>query len=173
MRKFFNIENLTLLGIILGILTAYYFPGFMRHLKILGDVFLGLLKMIIIPLVFTSVLVAIIGLGDISRFKNIGIKTITYYLVTTTLAVLTGLILVIIIQPGKGNQLSAHVHKIVRLKSMSFEDIVWNIIPTNPIKSFTEGKVLQIIFLAIIFGLALLAIGKHGKHRGQVSTFDK
>ena len=172
MRKFFNIENLTLLGIILGILTGYYFPGFMKHLKILGDVFLGLLKMIIIPLVFTSVLVAIIGLGDISRFKNIGIKTIAYYLVTTTLAVLTGLILVNIIQPGKGNQLSDHVHQIVRLKGMSFEDIVWNIIPTNPIKSFTEGKVLQIIFLAIIFGLALLAIGK-GKIRHVSNFFDE
>lgn len=159
-RRFLTVENLTLLGIVLGTLTGFYSPEVMKDLKILGDIFLNLLKMIIIPLVFTSVFMAIIGLGDIKKFKDIGIKTLAYYIVTTSLAVLIGLTLVNITRPGIGNKISPHAYETTTLRGLDFQAIIWSIIPTNPIRSFAEGKVLQLIFLAIIFGLATLSIKK-------------
>ncbi len=171
MRKLLAIENLTLVGILLGILGGIYFPDLMKDLKILGDIFLSLLKMIIVPLVFTSVFVAMLGLGDVAKFKDMGLKTIAYYVATTSLSVLVGLLLVNLIQPGKGNEIAHYAGEAVRVKELTFEDVVWNIIPSNPVRSFTEGKVLQIIFFAVLLGLATLAIKKE-KMRHVFNLFD-
>jgi len=94
MKKLLSIENLTLISIFLGIGAGVLFPETVKDLKILGEVFLSLLKMIIVPLVFTSVFIAMLGLGDISRFRSMGLKTIAYYVTTTALSVLVGLVLV-------------------------------------------------------------------------------
>ncbi len=160
MRRFLRVENLTLLGVILGAIAGFYLPEILKDLKIVGEVFLGLLRMIIVPLVFTSVFIAMLGLGDIARFRDMGLKTVAYYVVTTSLAVLTGLLIVSLVQPGKENELIHEVEKIRDIKKLTLEDVIWNIIPTNPIKSFTDGKVLQIIFFAVLLGLATLAIKK-------------
>jgi len=143
----------------------------MKDLKIVGDIFLSLLKMIIVPLVFTSVFIAMLGLGDISRFKDMGLRTLAYYVVTTSLSVITGLILVNVFEPGKGNELVHHGTEVGKIKELSFEDVLWNIIPTNPVKSFVEGKVLQIIFFSVLLGLATLAVSKE-KMRHVFNLFD-
>ncbi len=158
MRRFFTVENLTLLSIFFGVLAGVFIPELMLKLKILGDVFLSLLKMIIVPLVFTSVLIAMLGLGSISRFKDMGLKTVGYYLTTTALSVSAGLVLVNLINPGEGE--SFVPAKTVQVKTLEPEDIVWSIIPSNPVRSFVEGKVLQIIFFAILLGLATLAVNR-------------
>ena len=171
MKKLVGLENLTLLAIILGALAGVYLPELMLKLKILGDIFISLLKMIIVPLVFTSVFIAMLGLGDVAKFRDIGIKTIAYYVTTTALAVFVGLLLVNLIEPGKGNEVVHHGTEVPKVKELTFEDVIWNIIPTNPVKSFTEGKVLQIIFFAVLFGLATLAISKE-KMRHVFNFFD-
>jgi len=171
MRRVMSVENLTLVAIVLGVLAGIYVPDVVLKLKILGDVFLSLLKMIIVPLVFTSVFIAMLGLGDIAKFKDMGLKTIAYYVTTTALAVAVGLVLVSLIQPGKGNEIAHHATEVVKVKELTFEDVVWNIIPTNPVKSFTEGKVLQIIFFAVLFGLSTLAIPKE-KMKHVFNLFD-
>ena len=160
MKKLTSLENLTLLAIILGALAGFYFPELMLKLKLLGGVFLSLLKMIIVPLVFTSVFVAMLGLGEVSKFRDMGLKTIAYYLTTTALAVLVGLILVNLIDPGKGEEVVHSAAEVPKVRELTFEDVIWNIIPSNPVKSFTEGKVLQIIFFAVLLGLATLAVSK-------------
>lgn len=160
MRKLLSIENLTLVAILLGVFFGFYFPDVMLKLRIIGEVFLALLKMIIVPLVFTSVFVAMLGLGDIAKFKDMGIKTVAYYVTTTALAVLVGLVVVNLIQPGKGEELVVKVEEKIEVKTLTFEDVVWNIIPTNPVQSFAEGKVLQIIFFAVLFGLATLTVSQ-------------
>jgi Na+/H+-dicarboxylate symporter len=159
MKKVLSIENLTLLGIALGVLAGVYLPEAMLKLKLLGDVFLSLLKMIIVPLVFASVFVAVLGLGDISRFGNLGLKTILYYVATTSLSVALGLLLVVLIQPG-ADAVRPPAEEVPEVKPLTLEDVVWSIIPSNPFRSLTEGKVLQIIFFAVLFGLAVLSIGK-------------
>ena len=163
MRKLLSLENLTLVAILLGAVSGVYIPELMLKLKLLGEVFLSLLKMIIVPLVFTSVFVAMLGLGEVSRFRDMGLKTIAYYMTTTALAVLVGLLLVNLIGPGKGEEIVHRSAGVPNVKELTFEDVVWNIIPSNPVKSFVEGKVLQIIFFAVLFGLATLAISREKK----------
>ena len=171
MRRVLSVENLTLVAIFLGVLAGIYAPDIVLKLKILGEIFLNLLKMIIVPLVFTSVFIAMLGLGDVAKFKDMGLKTIAYYVATTSLSVLVGLILVNLLEPGKGNELVHHGAEVPKVKELTFEDVVWNIIPSNPFKSFTEGKVLQIIFFAVLFGLATLAVSKE-KMKHVFNLFD-
>lgn len=160
MRKILSLENLTLLAIVLGVLAGVVLPDIGRGIKIVGDIFLSLLKMIIVPLVFTSVFVAMIGLGSLRKFGDMGVKTVAYYFATTGFSVATGLILVNLIDPGKGSGITLPASQEVEVKRLTFEDIVWSIVPSNPIKSFTEGQVLQIIFFAVLFGLATLTVSR-------------
>ncbi len=169
-RKLLSIENLTLIGIFLGGILGVWMPEIMKDLKILGQIFLNLLKMIIVPLVFTSVFMAVLGLRDIRRLKDMGIKTLFYYIATTSFAVITGLILVNVIGPGKGERIILNAHK-VHIERLNLQDILWSIIPSNPIKSLTEGRILQIIFFAILFALAVLSIRRE-KLEYVYSLFD-
>ena len=159
-RKVFSIENQILVALILGILAGYYFPREVQNIKILGDVFLALLKMIIVPLVFTSVLIAVLELEDLVKFGSIGVKTFAYYLMTTALAVATGILLVKLLKPGVGVSYVKHVSQ-VSTKHITVSSLVWSLIPVNPVKSFVEGKVLQIIVFAILLGLACISIPKN------------
>jgi len=164
MNRLLSLENMTLLSILLGVFAGVQFPEIMLKLRILGDIFLSLLKMIIVPLVFTSVFIAMLGLGDIARFRDMGIKTIAYYVTTTALSVTVGLLMVNLIDPGKGGA-QVPPAEAVDVKPLTIEDVVWSIIPSNPVQSFVEGKVLQIIFFAVLLGLATLAVsGEKMKH---------
>lgn len=169
MKKLLSVENLTLLGIGLGLLAGVTIPEPMIKLKLIGDVFLALLKMIIVPLVFASVFVAVLGLGNLGRFGNLGVKTIAYYVITTSLSVALGLVLVNIIKPGEDSSAPAPPGGAPEVKPLTVEDVVWSIIPSNPVRSFTEGKVLQIIFFAVLFGLSVLTIG--GQKQSHIKGF--
>ncbi len=159
MKRLISIENLTVLSIILGVITGIYLPEVGLSIKLLGDVFLNLLKMIIVPLVFTSVFIAMLGLGDIAKFRDMGIKTILYYFSTTALSVLVGLIVVNILEPGKGVEVRTGLEA-PQVKELTLTDVVMNIIPSNPFQSFVQAQVLQIIFFAMLLGLAMLTVGR-------------
>lgn len=171
MKKFLSIENLTLIGIILGLLLGFYFPDISKKIQFLGKIFLTLLKLIIVPLVFTSVFVAIISLGNIKKFKNLGIKTLVYYFITTGLSIILGLILVKIIDPGKNFKIPLATDSISKVEKLTFKDLIWHIIPSNPFESFAEGKILQIIFFSVLFGLSVLTIEKD-KISSLINFFD-
>ncbi len=170
MKKILSIENLTVLAIILGVLAGIYLPQVGLSIKILGEIFLNLLKMIIVPLVFVSVFIAMLSLGDIARFRNVGIKTILYYFSTTALSVFIGLVVVSIFEPGKGLEVSVQA-EVPEVKELTFRDVVMNIIPSNPFQSFAQGQVLQIIFFSMLLGLAMLTVGK-GKLNHVYNFFD-
>ncbi|RLJ70423.1 Na+/H+-dicarboxylate symporter [Hydrogenivirga caldilitoris] len=171
MRRLLYLENLTLIALLFGFVGGVYLPELMLKLKILGDIFLSLLKMIIVPLVFTSVFIAMLGLGDIAKFRDIGTKTILYYVTTTTLSVLTGLVLVVLLKPGEGNEVFHRAGDTPNVKELTLVDVIWNIIPSNPVRSFTEGNVLQIIFFAVLFGLATLSVSRE-KMKHVFNFFD-
>ncbi len=162
MKKIFSVENLTVLGIILGILVGVYFKDFSLNLKIIGDAFLNLLKMITVPLIFASLFVSITNLASVSDLKNIGFKTILYYFVTTSLAVFTGLVVVNIIDFGSvqaaANETVNHLNK-----EFSFKALLESFIPSNIFKSFSEGKILQIIVFTILFAVAVLFLENRKK----------
>ncbi|MCB1093513.1 MAG: cation:dicarboxylase symporter family transporter, partial [Verrucomicrobiae bacterium] len=130
--------NLTLWivgGIVLAVIVALIAPVFASKLKLGGDIFLNLLKMIVVPLVVTSVMSGILGLGDVRKLGRPGVAAVTYYLVTTLLAVIVGILVVNAIQPGAGIDGKAEVAKLAAEKPMHG--------PSDPNGPKTIGELLQ------------------------------
>lgn len=155
-----------LIGLIAGIIVGLMLGGnpeiANKVIKPFGTLFLRMIKMIIVPLVLSSLVVGAASTGDVRKLGRIGGKTIAYYLVTTAVAVTIGLILGNIIDPGAG--LSIPVDATVKAREApSIVDTVLNIIPTNPLSSLVEGKMLQIIAFALFLGIGITLIGEKGK----------
>jgi len=170
LKKLFSIENLTFLGIILGVLTGLYLPDFAVSIKFLGDAFLSLLKMIVIPLIFVSIFVAISKLSSIDELKSIGLKAFLYYLTTTSLAVLTGIVIVNLF-PFSVSEVPVS-QETKQVAKLTVEDFIKNLIPSNIFQSFAEGKALHTIVFAIMFATAVLYIQSETKKKLIVNFFD-
>ncbi len=161
-----------LLGVVFGILAnTFGFSDFVtQYIKPVGTIFIRLISMIVVPLVFASLLVGTASLNDIRKLGRIGGKTIAYYLCTTAIAISIGLVLANTFKPGVGlsketqeqltqsTQTQADAKIEAALKKPSVTDILLNLVPTNPIKAANEGNMLQIIFFALIVGVALTLI---------------
>jgi len=158
-----------LVGVIFGVLANQWgFSGFVfSYIKPIGSAFIKLISMVVVPLVFASLLVGTASLNDIRKLGRIGAKTVAYYLCTTIIAISIGLLLANTLKPGVGLSEEARTNLIqsggekegaqieTALKKPTVTDILLNIIPTNPVKAFVEGKMLQIIFLALMTGICL------------------
>jgi proton glutamate symport protein len=127
---------------------------------LLGDLFLRLLKMIIIPLVFTSLVNGIASLGDARSVGRIGLRTMVYYTVTTTSAIIVGLTLVNLIRPGVGLELGGDTELGEEFVSQgnTFSEFLLRLIPDNVVKAMANGEMLPVIFFALLFGLFLLRV---------------
>ncbi len=149
-----------------------------------GDLFMRMLKMVIVPLVFASLLVGVAGLGDIRKLGRMGGRTFVIYLATTAVAVTIGLVCANLISPGDFIDQADKAKLLAQFEGgaagkagsaaaapSTIENIL-NIVPTNPIASLTQGNMLQIIFFAVIFGIALTMLGE-GEGRIVVTFFDK
>ncbi|MBN2183294.1 MAG: cation:dicarboxylase symporter family transporter, partial [Sedimentisphaerales bacterium] len=133
-------------------------------LKIVGDIFIRLLKVIIIPLILASMVAGIVSLGDMKKLGRIGLKTFVYYMITTALAVGVGLILVNVISPGTGVEIGAEAAEdITDREAPSVLSIVTDIIPENLFDAMAKDKVLSIIFFSILLGVAINSIGEKGR----------
>ncbi len=163
MKKLLSIENLTVLGIVLGIAFGVFFKEQALLIKPLGDAFLSALKMITIPLIFASVFVSIAGLSSIKEIKDMGIKTILYYFSTTALAVATGIIIVNIIHFSPPEDLKLSTENIHINKEFSLESLLNSFIPSNIFQSLAEGKVLHVIIFSILFAISVLTLQKQKK----------
>lgn len=148
------------------------------YIKPFGTVFLNLLRMIAVPLVLFSLVAGVASLNDTSKMGRIGGKSIALYLGTTAIAITIGLLVVNIIQPGTGmpaelaerlrdNQASAASDKIDAAQSVSVLDQLINIVPTNPFGALAESKMLQIVFFALLLGIALTRLN-HRKNTAHV-----
>jgi len=161
-----------LAGVVFGILAnRLRFSGFVfNYIKPIGSAFIRLISMVVVPLVFASLLVGTASLNDIRKLGRIGAKTVAYYLCTTAIAISIGLLLANTFRPGVGLSEEART-KLIRdsgeeadakikkgLKKPTVTDIILNIIPTNPVNAFVEGKMLQIIFFALLTGICLSLI---------------
>ncbi len=151
-----------LLGLFLGVVSGVLFPTFSESIKPLGDLFITSIKMLIVPLIFSSLVVGVTGMKDPKKMGRIGIKTFALYLLTTAMSITIGLSIGTILEPGKGVDLGET--RTVQIKeAQPFSETLVNIIPKNPIKAMVDGNVLQIIVFAILFGLALNFSGKPGE----------
>ena len=141
---------------------------FYSHLVIfLSD----LIKMIVVPIVLSSIIVAIAGVGDLKSVGKLGAKSLTYFIAMTFIAIAVGLISANIFQPGAGlnmdkleqSDISGYVHTSEEQEGKTITDTLLHIVPTNPINAMVEGDMLAIIFFAVVFGLGIAAIGEKGK----------
>jgi aerobic C4-dicarboxylate transport protein len=165
-----NFKNLTvqvIIGIILGIIVGIIFPQFASNLKILADWFIKLIKMVIAPIIFLTVVTGIGGMGDMKKVGRIGGKALIYFEVVSTVALAIGMIVVNIIQPGKGFDLSGAKHEDIsqfvsqaKQTGHGFVDFVSNIIPDTVVGAMAKGDLLPVLFFAVLFGLATASLGE-------------
>ncbi len=148
-----------LIAFILAILIGILFKDYVIYFSWLGDIFLRLLKMIVIPLILSSIISGVATMGNDSNFGKLGLKTLLYYLSTTTLAILIGLLLVNIIKPGIGMDItSLPINDSINIQKQSISTIFIQIVPQNIFKSMAENEFLSVIFFAIIAGIFISKI---------------
>jgi len=148
-----------LIALFLGILYGLYLTEYASWVGWLGTLFLRALQMVIIPLILTSIISGITQIGSGKNLGRLGIKTLFYYISTSILAILTGLVLVNLISPGSGADLgfSQQVEGF-STESKSFGETLIEIIPTNVFEAFSEGRMLSVIFFALLFGFFITRI---------------
>ena len=157
-------------AIIVGILLGYFFPEFGESLKPLGDAFIKLVKMIIAPVIFLTVVTGIAGMNDMKSVGRVAGKAMLYFLTFSTLALVVGMVIANIIQPGAGLNIdpstlqSAKVSEYVsKAQESSMIAFFMNIIPTTVLSPLTEGNILQVLFVSVLFGISLASVGERGK----------
>lgn len=163
-----------LIGLVLGILVGAVFYGntnVQTYLQPLGDIFLNLIKMIVVPIIISTLIVGVAGTGDMKQLGRLGGKTLIYFEVITTVAIVVGLLSANIFQPGAGidmnelqqTDISSYVETTEAQEDKSTFQIIVDIVPKNIINAMAEGDMLAIIFFSVIFGLGVAAIGERGK----------
>ncbi|ACH40224.1 sodium/C4-dicarboxylate symporter, DctA [Citrifermentans bemidjiense Bem] len=171
-KKFYqHLYFQVLTAISIGVAVGYYMPDTGTAMKPLGDGFIKMIKMIITPIIFCTVVTGIAGMDDMKKVGRVGGKALLYFEAVSTLALAIGLMVINVIQPGVG--MNADVTKLdtkglatytaTAAKSHSFADFALGIIPNSVVDAFAKGEILQVLFFAILFGLALSAMGEKGK----------
>jgi len=155
-------------GIALGIILGVVAPHTAEQMKPLGEIFIKLIRMMIGPIIFFTVIVGIASIGDMKKLGRVGIKALLYFEVVTTIALLIGLAIVTLVQPGAGmnvNPASLDTKLIAAYAtqghSLSTIDFLMNLIPTTFVGGFSSGEILQVLLLAILVGLALASMKKN------------
>jgi len=160
-KKYATTNTLVVLGIILGVLFGSLLPELALEQKVIGTAFVYLLKMIVVPLVFASIFVAILGLGSIEHLKRMGLRTIGLYMFTTALAVVTAIFAMNIFQIGeKVSHAGLAYEKAQTIAPFSLENMILSFIPTNIFHALSSGSMMQIIVFAVLFGVATLYLKK-------------
>ncbi len=168
-----------LIGVALGIVLGKLDPALAKEMKPLGDAFIRLVKMLIAPIVFCTVVTGIAKMGDLRKVGRVGLKGILYFEVLTTIALFIGLVVGKLVQPGAGmnaDPASLDVKSIAHYASssqhLSTVDFLMNIIPKDVADAFARGEILQVLFFAVLFGIALAALHQHHQANAVVDFID-
>ena len=151
------------IGFILAIILGIIFGPKIEIVQPLGDLFLRLIKFIVVPLVLASLITGITSLNNVKKLLSVGGKTISYFLVTTFIAVVIGILVGYLISPGKGLDITIPTANTEKVEIPSVLDTALTIIPVNPFESLSTGDILQIIFIAIAIGIAITSVGEKAK----------
>jgi aerobic C4-dicarboxylate transport protein len=159
-----------LAAIVLGAALGHFAPALGESMKPLGDGFIKLVKMIIAPVIFVTVVHGIASMGDLKRVGRVGIKSLIYFEIVTTLALAIGLIVANVMQPGSGMNIDAATIDtkgiesfIAKSKDQSATGFILDIIPNTLLSAFTEGNILQTLLVALLFAFALQGMGGPGR----------
>jgi aerobic C4-dicarboxylate transport protein len=158
-----------LVGLAVGVLLGQFWPGAGREMKPLGDGFINLIKMIIAPVIFCTVVVGIAGMGDIKKVGRTGGYALAYFEVVSSIALVIGLTIVNLVQPGAGMNIdpasldTKDIRAFTQPDQMqSVQGFLQHIIPITAADAFAKGDILQVLLLAVLFGLALHRLGGRG-----------
>ncbi|RYM06734.1 dicarboxylate/amino acid:cation symporter [Sporolactobacillus sp. THM7-7] len=169
MRLIRNLTFQVVVAIIAGILVGVFQPQVGAHLEVLGTTFIKAVKMVIAPIIFLTIVVGISRMGDMKKVGKVGGKALLYFEAVTTMALIIGLIVAHIMQPGSGldpeKMPSGDASKYVSgsNKEMNWGEFFLNIVPGNVIDAFARGDILQVLFFSVLFGIGLSALGKKGQ----------
>ena len=164
-------KNLTvrvLVAIALGVLVGVLWPSVGRAMKPLGDTFVNLVRMVIAPVIFLSIVLGVAHTTDLRRVGRVGLKALVYFEVVTTFALAIGLVVVNLLRPGDGidatrvpagdvSQFTAQGEQ------LRFVDFVTHIVPSSVVGAFAQGDILQVVFFSLVFGIALASMGRAGR----------
>ena len=155
------------IGLIAGVIFGALFPDIGKSLKPLGDAFIRMIKMIVVPLIFSSLIMGIAGTGDFKKLGVLGGKSVIWFEFATTIALIVGLISVNVLQPGVGVTVQASATDAVTAaasKHLDHVQMLLNIIPANVVDAMARQDMLQIIFFSCFFAVAAAAAGEDGRH---------
>ena len=151
------------IGMALGIVAGMVAPDMGSTFKPLGQLFINLIRMVVVPLVLCTIVAGSASVGDINKLGRVASKTLIYYFGTTAVAVVLGLVFANIFNPGEGLNIATEGLKAKSATPPKMVDVFLNIIPLNPIDAMGKGNMLQVIFFAMLFGFGLSAVGERGK----------
>lgn len=156
-----------LVAIAAGILVGHFFPEFGVSLKVLGDSFIKLVKMIIAPVIFLTVVTGIGGMSQLGKVGSVFGRALIYFLAVSTFALIIGLVVANVVQPGAGMNIdpatidtSLVAEYASKAQDQSIIGFLTHIIPTTPFSALADGEILQVLFVAILFGVAMSMVGK-------------
>ena len=165
-----NLYIQVIFAILIGIVVGFFYPEFATKLKPLGDGFIKLVKMMIAPVIFCTIVSGIAGMQNVKKVGRVGIIALIYFEVITTLALIIGLVVINILKPGSGMNIDPSTldaksvaSYVTQSKATNVVDFLLHIIPDNIINALSNGDLLQILFFSILFGLALSKIGEKAK----------
>ncbi|MDO5028412.1 MAG: dicarboxylate/amino acid:cation symporter [Bacillota bacterium] len=166
-KKKISLPIQILIGLVAGVVVGIMFQGnpdiATKFIKPIGTIFLNLIKLVIVPLVFSSLIVGVADLKDAKQIGKIGLKTFVYFFVTTAFAIIIGLTLANLLNVGSGFTLPSDQLAFEAKEAPSFIDTLVGIIPSNPLNALVQGQMLQIIVFALIIGAGLLYTGEKGE----------
>ncbi len=156
-----------IIGILAGILVGWLFPSFAPTAKLIGDTFINMIRMVIAPVIFFTIVTGVAGAGDIKKAGRVGGKAIIYFEVVTSLALVIGLITANIVKPGAGINFSqGATTKVAEItaeaKAMNWGEFFSHIVPANVVDAFAKGDILQVLFFSILFAIGLKWMGNSG-----------
>lgn len=170
-KKYSTTNTLVILGIILGIAFGSLWPELALKQQVIGRMFINFLKMLVVPLVFASIYVAILGLGSLEKLKTIGMRTIGLYLLTTALSVVLAISVMYLFPIGEAVSAEGLEYaKAGEIAEFSLSAMLLSFIPTNIFGSLADGAMMQIIVFAILFGIASLHMESH-RQRTMLDIF--
>lgn len=158
-----------LVGIVIGAFLGHFFPEQAVKLKPLGDAFIRLIKMMVAPIIFCTIVVGIAKMGDMREVGRVGLKALVYFEVVSTLALIIGLIVVNIYKPGAGMNVDpasldpSLVAQQTHVRSLSTMEFLLNIIPHTVVDAFAKGEILQVLLFSVLFGVSLSQFGEKGR----------
>ncbi|MGN6419419.1 MAG: C4-dicarboxylate transporter DctA [Pseudobacter sp.] len=165
-----------IIGMILGVLVGWQFPSFQESAKLISETFINMIKMVIAPVIFFTIVAGIAGAGDLKKVGRVGLKAFIYFEIVTTLALIIGLITANVLKPGVGvEKQTGGAEKVAKYaeqaKDMDWGSFFSHIVPHNVVEAFATGDILQVLFFSVLFAIGLKMMGDKGT--SLLFTFEK